>query len=71
VHEDRLADLGITLPGPFPPHDPLEAVVVQGGTARTSGQLPRDASGHVRTGLLSVLRGAPVEVELTVAVTGV
>ncbi len=43
--DDRLAELGITLPGPFPPHDPLDAVVVFGGRARTSGQLPRDASG--------------------------
>jgi enamine deaminase RidA (YjgF/YER057c/UK114 family) len=52
VHEARLAALGITLPGPFPPHDPLDAVVLHGGTARTSGQLPRDAAGNVRTGLL-------------------
>ncbi|MGH9122900.1 MAG: RidA family protein [Acidimicrobiales bacterium] len=37
----RLADLGLTLYGPHPPHDPLDAVVVHGGVARTSGQLPR------------------------------
>ena len=37
----RLADLGITLPGPHPPHHPLVAVVVHDGVARTSGQLPR------------------------------
>ena len=37
----RLAELGLTLPGPHPPHDPLDAVVIHGGTARTSGQLPR------------------------------
>ncbi len=37
----RLADLGLRLPGPHPPHDPLDAVVVHGGVARTSGQLPR------------------------------
>jgi enamine deaminase RidA (YjgF/YER057c/UK114 family) len=37
----RLAELGLTLHGPHPPHDPLDAVVVFGGTARTSGQLPR------------------------------
>jgi enamine deaminase RidA (YjgF/YER057c/UK114 family) len=43
--EDRLAELGLTLPGPFPPHDPLDAVVVHGGRARTSGQLPRDHDG--------------------------
>ena len=37
----RLAELGLTLHGPHPPHDPLDAVVVSNGTARTSGQLPR------------------------------
>lgn len=52
MHEERLAASAITLPGPFPPHDPLDAVVVHGGTARTSGQLPRDAGGAIRTGLL-------------------
>ena len=41
----RLAELGLTLPGPFPPHDPLDAVVVSGGRARTSGQLPRNHDG--------------------------
>jgi enamine deaminase RidA (YjgF/YER057c/UK114 family) len=42
-----LDELGLTLPGPYPPHDPLDAVVVHGGVARTSGQLPRDASGVI------------------------
>ncbi len=37
----RLDELGLTLHGPHPPHDPLDAVVVHGGLARTSGQLPR------------------------------
>jgi len=37
----RLAALGLRLHGPHPPHDPLDAVVVHGGVARTSGQLPR------------------------------
>ena len=37
----RLAELGLTLHGPHPPHDPLDAVVVYDGVARTSGQLPR------------------------------
>ena len=37
----RLAELGLRLHGPHPPHDPLEAVVVHGDVARTSGQLPR------------------------------
>ena len=41
----RLAELGIVLPGPHPPHDPLDAVVVHGNRARTSGQLPRDHDG--------------------------
>lgn len=39
----RLAALGLTLHGPHPPHEPLDAVVVHNGTARTSGQLPRIA----------------------------
>jgi hypothetical protein len=37
----RLAELGLTLHGPHPPHDPLDAVIVHAGVARTSGQLPR------------------------------
>ena len=37
----RLTELGLVLPGPHPPHDPLDAVVVHAGVARTSGQLPR------------------------------
>jgi enamine deaminase RidA (YjgF/YER057c/UK114 family) len=44
-YEARLTQLGIQLPGPFPPHDPLDAVVVHGGSARTSGSLPRNAQG--------------------------
>lgn len=43
----RLTELGITLPGPYPPHEPLDAVVVHHGTARTSGQLPRDHDGRL------------------------
>ena len=39
--EERLAELGLVLPGPHPPHEPLDAVVVHRGIARTSGQLPR------------------------------
>ena len=41
VIEDRIAELGLVLHGPHPPHDPLDAVVVWDGVARTSGQLPR------------------------------
>ncbi len=53
--DDRLAELGITLPGPYPPHEPLDAVVVHGGVARTSGQLPRDHDGRlVHPGTLGV-----------------
>jgi enamine deaminase RidA (YjgF/YER057c/UK114 family) len=45
--QDRLDTLGIVLPGPHPPHDPLDAVVLHGGRARTSGQLPRGPDGVV------------------------
>lgn len=37
----RLDELGLILHGPHLPHDPLNAVVVHDGIARTSGQLPR------------------------------
>jgi enamine deaminase RidA (YjgF/YER057c/UK114 family) len=55
--------LGLTLPGPYPPHDPLDAIVVHDGRARTSGQLPRDHDGRlvhpgVLGGGLSVEDGA-------------
>ena len=56
----RLSDLGLVLPGPFPPHDPLDAVIVHRGRARTSGQLPRNHDGVlVNPGLL----GADLTVE--------
>jgi enamine deaminase RidA (YjgF/YER057c/UK114 family) len=56
----RLDELGIVLPGPYPPHDPLEAVIVHAGRARTSGQLPRDHDGVlVHPGVV----GAGVSVE--------
>jgi enamine deaminase RidA (YjgF/YER057c/UK114 family) len=45
--EDRCDALGIVLPGPYPPHEPLDAVVRHGGRARTSGQLPRDHDGNL------------------------
>jgi enamine deaminase RidA (YjgF/YER057c/UK114 family) len=59
----QLTALGLTLPGPYPPHDPLDAIVVHGGRARTSGQLPRDHDGRlvhpgVLGGGLSVEEGA-------------
>src|SRR5712671_6530369 len=50
--QQRLDELGLVLPGPYPPHDPLDAVVVHGGRARTSGQLPRDHDGKVMQGVL-------------------
>jgi enamine deaminase RidA (YjgF/YER057c/UK114 family) len=53
--DDRLEALGITLPGPYPPHDPLDAVVAHGGRMRTSGQLPRDHEGAlVHPGVLGL-----------------
>jgi enamine deaminase RidA (YjgF/YER057c/UK114 family) len=64
VFDARLDELGVQLPGPFPPHDPLDAVVVHAGTARTSGCLPRDADGVLHaTGLV----GGPVSVETATA----
>lgn len=62
-YEARLAELGIALPGPFPPHDPLDPVVVFGGAARTSGCLPRNPDGVLHaTGRL----GAEVTTEVGV-----
>jgi enamine deaminase RidA (YjgF/YER057c/UK114 family) len=55
----RVAELGLTLYGPHPPHDPLDAVVVHAGTARTSGQLPRIDGRLTCIGTL----GADVSVE--------
>src|SRR6185436_9113128 len=53
--DGRLDELGITLPGPYPPHDPLDAVVAHGGRLRTSGQLPRNHEGElVNPGTLGV-----------------
>ena len=53
--DDRLVELGLTLPGPYPPHDPLDAVVVHGGRMRTSGQLPRNHEGAlVHPGVLGL-----------------
>src|SRR4051812_38229767 len=56
---DRIAALGLTLPGPHPPHHPLAAVVLHEGIARTSGQLPRIAGELTCIGVL----GATVSVE--------
>ncbi len=50
--DDRLAELGLTLPGPHPPHAPLLPMVVHGRRAQTSGQLPRIDGRLVSTGLL-------------------
>jgi len=53
--DDRLAELGLSLPGPYPPHDPLDAGVEHGGRMRTSGQLPRDHEGAlVHPGVLGL-----------------
>jgi len=43
----NLAALVDTVPGPFLPHEPLDAVVVHGTTAITSGQLPRGTDGTI------------------------
>jgi enamine deaminase RidA (YjgF/YER057c/UK114 family) len=60
IVQQRLDELGLVLPGPYPPHEPLDAVVVHGGRARTSGQLPRDHDGAlVHPGVL----GAELTVE--------
>lgn len=50
----RVEELGLTLHGPHPPHDPLDAIVIHAGIARTSGQLPRIAGELVCIGLLGV-----------------
>jgi enamine deaminase RidA (YjgF/YER057c/UK114 family) len=50
--DKRIVELGYTLYGPHPPHDPLVPVVVHGGVARTSGQLPRIDGKLTCTGLL-------------------
>ena len=52
--EARVEELGLTLHGPHPPHDPLDAIVIHGGTARTSGQLPRIDGRLTCTGTLGV-----------------
>ncbi len=63
----RLAELGLVLHGPHPPHDPLDAVVVHGGVARTSGQLPRIDGRLTCCGTL----GAAVGVEEAAEAAGV
>lgn len=44
----------MTLYGPHPPHDPLDAIVTHAGIARTSGQLPRIDGRLTCTGRLGV-----------------
>ena len=62
-YDARVAELGLVLYGPHPPHDPLDAVVVHAGTARTSGCLPRTVDGVLHaTGLV----GERVSVETAV-----
>ncbi len=58
-YDARVRELGLILYGPHPPHDPLDAVVVHGGVARTSGQLPRIDGRLTCVGTL----GADVSVE--------
>ena len=59
----RLLELGLSLPGPHLPHEPIDAVVIHGGVARTSGQFALDQEGILvapgRLGLdVSVEEGA-------------
>jgi len=65
--QSRLAELGLTLHGPHPPHEPLVAVVVHDSVARTSGQLPRIAGELVCLGRL----GESVTVEQGAAAAAV
>ncbi|WP_372622805.1 RidA family protein [Falsiroseomonas sp.] len=57
--EERLKDLGITLPPPRPPAFGYVPVVVEGGLAWVSGQLPWDGDGLMARGRL----GEAVDVE--------
>lgn len=41
VIAERLAALGLVLPSPHAPHEPVDPVLVHAGVARVSGQLPR------------------------------
>jgi enamine deaminase RidA (YjgF/YER057c/UK114 family) len=50
--EARLAELGIELPGSAAPGACYAAVVVDGGTAWVSGQLPREGEGVTCVGKL-------------------
>ena len=45
MHDARLDELGLVLPGPFLPPEPLDAVVVHGSTATTSACLPLTDEG--------------------------
>jgi enamine deaminase RidA (YjgF/YER057c/UK114 family) len=45
--DERLLELGLELPGPYFPHEPLDSVIVHGDTCRTSGQLPRNLEGVI------------------------
>ena len=60
----RLSELGIVLPEPTFPHDPLDAGVVH------VHDVFGDAGRHTRSaiGVAALPRGAAVEIELTVAI---
>lgn len=53
-YDARVAQLGLILYGPHPPHDPLVSVIVHDGVARTSGQLPRIDGKLTCTGTLGI-----------------
>ena len=53
MFDARVAQLGLVLPGPFPPHDPLDPVVVR--SALGVAALPR--GGPVEIEVIVALRG--------------
>ena len=63
----RIAELGLTLHGPHLPHVPLLPVVIHGGVAYVSGQLPRIDGRIVCLGVL----GETVSLEEGVEAAGV
>lgn len=62
MFDGQLTRLGITLPGPFPPHEPLDPVL---GFVACIG----DAGRHTRSavGVSALPRGGSVEIEVAVA----
>jgi len=63
----RIAELGLALHGPHRPHEPLVPVIIHGGIAYVSGQLPRIDGRITCLGRL----GATVSVASAVEAAGV